>query len=155
MDLEEMIGTLVNLHIDTSTEEVMERIEKYDNALRTARTLGKPLLVVGRPKGLGFHGCGDVCVDLDKCNKCGPNCVKAVQANVQDLHMFHRKQFGAAFASHVLEHVDDLKVALRELRRVSDHLYIAGPRLYGPYHYVNVLKGDHRRHVKDWRRYEF
>lgn len=40
---------------------------------------------------------------------------------------YGNKQFGCAFASHVLEHLDNWKAALREMVRVADYVVIVLP----------------------------
>ena len=127
-----------------------ERRTKYQEALELATAADKPLLVIGQPRGR--HPCGDVCVDAAGCPECDTESSIGFQVMVEDLWMFNDKVFGAAFASHVLEHVEDLDLALQEIRRVSDHLLIAGPKWYRLVSYVNPL---HKRNVPNWGKYEF
>ena len=106
-----------------------------------ARQRGKPLLVVGRPRGwsdstqsmLSRHGCGDVCVDITGC----PECQAGMKADVADLSRFRTNSFGAAFASCTLEHVDDLPSAWRELNRVTGgHVFVVHPQNWAPFAYT-------------------
>lgn len=125
-----------------------ESYEKYDMAQEEARLRDKPLLVVGGPAGsadayndvawvqplvqakaffqVKAHGCGDVCVDIDprSCDGCN-----YVYANIMDLP-FSDKEFGAAYCSHVLEHMPDAngcQLAWSELHRVADVVFICVP----------------------------
>tara|TARA_Y100000310_G_scaffold64221_1_gene59767 strand:- start:2613 stop:3197 length:585 start_codon:yes stop_codon:yes gene_type:complete len=124
-----------------------ETHEKYDMAQEEARRKNKPLLVVGGPAGssnayqehwmqplvrtkaffqIKAHGCGDVCVDIDphSCDGCN-----YVNANIMDLP-FSNKEFGAAFCSHVVEHMPDAngcQMAWSELHRVADVVFICVP----------------------------
>ena len=121
-------------------QEHVERQVKYQMAKAQAETVGKPLLVVGGPyggSGAGFrswfrmpsHGWGDVCMDLDPdaCAGCS-NC-QTIEADVRDIP-FSDGYFGASFVSHVIEHlptIADAEVALGELNRVSNKVFVAGP----------------------------
>jgi len=77
--------------------------------------------------GIPAHGEGDVCLDIDRSAIDGhPN---GVIANVTHIP-FSDKIFGAAFASHLLEHlatIDDAKKALAELHRTADAVFIVYP----------------------------
>ena len=62
-----------------STRENKERVLVYNQALEYSRTIGKPLIVIGGPKGntkAGIlfgkwaHGAGDLCIDLNQ-QACG------------------------------------------------------------------------------------
>lgn len=92
------------------------RTTLYDDALRRARAIGRPLIVVGAPDGgvTGGYGCGDVTVDLAPC-RCCPN---AVRADVCELLPFGDNS-AVVFVSCVLEYVNDLDAAMREIDRVS------------------------------------
>lgn len=105
-------------------------------AIECSRKLNKPMLVAGGPWGghslrrrfrLPAHISGDVCIDIN------PNAIldypNGIVANVTFLP-FPDKIFGAAFASHLLEHLPDTtsaKQALTELSRVADGVFIAYP----------------------------
>ena len=101
-----------------------ERRRLYRIARDAAIRRGKPLLVIGEP--MGEYPCGDVTVDLAPTSKCPVY----LQADVQDLATIPSGQFGAAFASHVLEHVARPDLALAELHRVADEVVIAWPRAW-------------------------
>jgi ubiquinone/menaquinone biosynthesis C-methylase UbiE len=57
-------------------------------------------------------------------------------ADAHDLP-FADKQFGAALATHVLEHVEDPRRAFAELRRVADEVFIVCPRWWGPHTWLH------------------
>lgn len=113
----------------------VERSRKYREAETYSQATGKPLLVVGGPFGSTLlrklfqfraHGCGDLCLDLDAsaCQNC-----PTVEGDVRDIP-FPDEYFGAAFVSHVLEHlptVDDALQAVQELYRVADEVWIVSP----------------------------
>ena len=92
----------------------------FEKARQAARKTNKPLLNVGC-KAVYAHRCD---VNLDIVVRQVPNFVRG---DIQNLYMFSDKQFGAVYASHVLEHVDDPDRALEELRRVSENLFIITP----------------------------
>ena len=125
-----------------------ESHEKYDMARVEADRTGKPMLVVGGPAGsldayhdvgwvqplvkakaffqIKAHGCGDVCVDIDpkSCEGCN-----YVYADIMVLP-FSNKEFGAAYCSHVLEHMPDAngcRLAWSELHRVADVVFVCVP----------------------------
>jgi len=116
--------------------EIRDKNEKYAMASAYAVERNKPLLIAGGPWGnkrirrwlkMPAHGNGDVCIDIDSCaigsHPCG------VLANVTHIP-FSDKSFGAVFASHLLEHLpttDDAKMALMELNRVADAVFIVYP----------------------------
>jgi ubiquinone/menaquinone biosynthesis C-methylase UbiE len=73
------------------------------------------------------HGSGDVCLDIDRQALVGQS--GAVVGSITHLP-FANKVFGAVFFSHVLEHLpttDDAKLALEEMKRVADSVFIAYP----------------------------
>ena len=126
--------------------EFEERWRVYETAEQTARNTGKPLLVVGRPKGRHLCGvleAGDVCLDTDPsvCDEC----LNAVVGDVRSMPFFYDKQFGAAAVMHVLEHLhpDEVVSALDELDRVSENVFIASP------HKISLLAMIHPDH-KSW-----
>jgi len=102
-------------------EGKLRRRKLFRQANRAAALKGKQLLVVGEPDG--EYPCGDVVVDIRESSIC-PVYVKA---SVEDLGAFKDKQFGAVFASHVLEHVAQPEKALAELHRVADEVFVAYP----------------------------
>lgn len=134
-----------------------EKKSKFQEARDYADSIGKPLLVIGGPYGFGRswgppgHGCGDVCLDInvEACRGC-PN---AVEGDIRDLSMFPDKTMGAAFASHVLEHlptVADAEQALSELERVSEATFLVLPSKVSilawlnPDHYLWVSENNGR-----------
>jgi len=56
---------------------------------------------------------------------------------------FLDKQFGCAFASHVLEHLDSWEFALGEMARVSDYVVVVLPDVIS---FAGWIDPDHRRH---------
>lgn len=113
----------------------VERNRAYNQAQAYALSVGKPFLVVGGPEGtnairhlfhMRAHGCGDYCLDVDAmaCTGC-----QTVVADVRDIP-FSDSFFGAAFASHVIEHmptVADGKKAISEMQRVADEIFVVSP----------------------------
>jgi len=92
----------------------------FNRAKRAARKAGKPLLNAGC--GSAYTESSDV--NLDIIARGVPN---FVHGDIQDLSMFKNKQFGAVYASHVLEHVEDPNAALLELNRVAENVFIITP----------------------------
>jgi len=113
-----------------------DREHKFGLAQAYADYVGKPLLVVGGPYGskgfrrafdLPAHGFGDYCLDMNP-EACDGGS-EYVEADVRDIP-FPDKFFGAAIASHVLEHlryVQDCIDAVNELNRVAEVVMVAYP----------------------------
>jgi hypothetical protein len=105
-------------------------------AIEYSQQQKKPLLVAGGPWGgrpwrrrlkIPAHAMGDVTIDISKAAV--EDHPKGIVANVTNLP-FPDKTFGAALASHLLEHLYDMKEAERaldELNRVADRVFIAYP----------------------------
>jgi hypothetical protein len=116
--------------------ETRDKNRKYKAACTHAQEKGKPLLVAGGPWGVtrtrrrlhrSAHGSGDVCLDIDR--RAFWDHPKGVMASVTHIP-FSDKCFGAAFASHLLEHlptVDAARQALDELNRVAEAVFIVSP----------------------------
>ena len=116
--------------------EIRDKNKKYKAARAYALNRNKPLLIAGGPWGnkrirhwfnKPAHGCGDVCLDIDR--RAISNHPKGVIADVTHIP-FSDKSFGAAFDSHLLEHlatIDDDKKALAELNRIAEAVFIVYP----------------------------
>ena len=118
------VGGFILWELGMNSVHNQNRIDLFHQAENYARQKNKPFLVVGRP--MGMYGCGDVMLDIQQTNECPVS----VKADVQNLSMFKDKQFGSVFASHVLEHVDDIELAFQELNRVADKVFITHPFWY-------------------------
>lgn len=143
--------------------ETRDKNKKYKAAEAYARERGKPLLIAGGPWGtkqirhwlnMPAHGSGDVCLDVDR-NAIGshPNGVIADVTHIP----FSNKSFGAAFASHLLEHLpstDEAEKALAELNRTAEAVFIAYPfrqSIAGwlmPDHHLWVWQKDNTTYLK-------
>jgi SAM-dependent methyltransferase len=103
-------------------------------ARKTARVCGKPLLNVGCKRS--YTERSDVNLDLVP-----RNVPHFVRGDIQNLDMFTDKQFGAVYASHVLEHVEDPDTALLEMHRVAEHVFVITPLPIFPWAWFHP---DHR-----------
>ena len=138
MELESLIRGFSIWQSCASLLEMRERKKVYEVALRRARMLGKPLIVVGGSKGR--HGTGDLCVDIDPISCQGATTF--LQADIRSIPL-PNKFAGVVFASHVLEHlptVRDAEIALSELHRIGDFVYVVSP------HKWNMFAGLHPDH---------
>jgi hypothetical protein len=106
----------------------------FDAARRAARRSGKPLLNAGCKTS--FVAESDVNLDLVR-----RDVPRFVRGDVQDLRQFPDKWFGAAYASHVLEHVADPVLALAELDRVAEEVFVITPAPFWPWTWLHP---DHR-----------
>lgn len=154
-----MISELIVYGVGAYVVDVVIRPEVIaQKARRAARARGKPLLNVGagtpgsslRVALLGHTAWGDVNTDLNgrgrpRLGRPG----EVIQADVQCLP-FPNGFFGAAIASHVLEHVDNPRRALRELSRVADEVYVITPVWWAPHTWLHP---GHRWHVTPDGRY--
>ncbi len=116
--------------------EISQKSKRYKAAVSCAQKLGKPLLVAGGPwsnrrvrrwLNIPAHCDGDTCLDIERQALGGHPC--GVIADVTQIP-FCDKTFGAAFASHLLEHmptIDDAMRALDELNRVAEVVFVAYP----------------------------
>jgi len=116
--------------------ETRHKFRKYRAAVACARKAGKPLLVAGGPWGtkgirqrlrIPAHGNGDVCLDVDPSAFQGHPC--GVIGDVTQIP-FADKSFGAAFASHLVEHLpttSHARGALAELNRVAEAVFVVYP----------------------------
>ncbi|HEY32840.1 MAG TPA: class I SAM-dependent methyltransferase [Dehalococcoidia bacterium] len=116
--------------------EIQDKNRKYQAAENYARERARLLLVVPGPWGIKparrwfnkpAHGGGDVCLDIDARAVYGHPC--AVVGSVTRVP-FPDNTFGAAFVSHLLEHMattEDAVQALDELNRVAEAVFIVYP----------------------------
>ena len=122
--LGKVIISLAVGEILVQTREIGERHEVYSQARKYADAVGKPLLVVGTPKTSLSHPCGDVTIDLHTGRVCDTKIADIRSIPYPDHY------FGAALCSHVLEHlstIDDAFLALAELDRTADQVFIVSP----------------------------
>lgn len=112
-----------------------------------AKQRGLPLLNVGAgTRGSALFGetlYGDVNIDLN--GRAGvPHGTPGVvtRANAEDLSAFRDGQFGAVFASHILEHLQHPDVALAEWLRVvggdKSALFIITPSWWAPHTWLHA-----------------
>lgn len=107
--------------------EVQERRQIFEQARSYADVVGKPLLVVGTPKSFSHnHPCGDVTIDID------PSIPTECEVEIADVRAipYPDHYFGAAFCSHVLEHlptIEDAMKALDEMERVANRVFTVSP----------------------------
>lgn len=113
-----LAGWEVGWHLVQSAQ----RRSTFSAAQSAAKSLGKPLLVIGKPRGQ--YPCGDVVLDLEPPSG---ECPVMQQGNVESMSMFKDKQFGAVFCSHVIEHTCKPEQAISELNRVADNVFIVYP----------------------------
>ena len=95
-------------------------------ATMLAQQSGKPIINIGA----GCDPFGNVRCDVF------PQCF-ATYCDAKDLGQYGDGQFGVAFLSHVLEHVDDPVQVLREARRVADNVVVVIPNLTQPLNWVH------------------
>ena len=83
----------------------------------------------------------EILVNIDIVLDGAPN---FLQMNVEEeLLPFNDKQFGCAFASHVLEHLDNWEFALNEMVRVADSVVVVLPH---PVYFSGWICSEHKQH---------
>lgn len=98
----------------------------FRKAKRAAESCGKPLLNAGCKSV--YAESSDVNLDI-----VARDVPRFVKGDIQNLKMFADKEFGAVYASHVLEHVEDPDLALAELRRIAEHVFVITPLPFLPW----------------------
>lgn len=130
-------------------DELRQRRQIFAQARKYADVSGKPLLVIGTPKFNAFnHPYGDVTLDIDE-RKVGQGNTEL--GDIRDIQ-YPDGYFGAAYCSHVLEHlptVDDAVQSIDELERVADKVFTVSPhrtslmaQLYSDHHLWITPSGD-------------
>jgi 2-polyprenyl-3-methyl-5-hydroxy-6-metoxy-1,4-benzoquinol methylase len=118
--------------------QAVEKDNAFNNAVSAARSSGKPLLNAGCGGDWHHWMAKDISsisdVNVDIVERDVPN---FVLTSIEDMPMFEDKQFGAAFCSHVIEHVDDPDKAMAELNRVADEVFVITPEWWDILTYVN------------------
>lgn len=122
---------------------VVTPLQMAKTARELASRAGKPLLCIGSdtPRSsvssflFGPQLYGDVNIDLSAPRGLpGPD--RVVYGDAMNLD-FQDGVFGCAFASHVLEHVSDPEIALREMLRVADYAVVIVPKWWAPHTWLH------------------
>jgi SAM-dependent methyltransferase len=126
-------------------KDVVARPETVAKLARSyCNRVGKPLLNVGagtvssslRTLVFGPQLVGDVNLDIDAPRDVphGPDRVSYGDARSLP---WPDKYFGAVFASHVLEHLDQPDLAILEWRRVADKVFLVTPSWWAPHTFLH------------------
>ena len=134
-------------------ERLKLRDTEFEKARNHADSLGKPLLVIGRPDGwtedrevkkgdsswwnTGAHPCGDITIDVRPIK--GNECPNYISTDAADLSMIPTGSIGAIFSSCTLEHIPNLPQAYREMLRVLDfhgEIYSVLPQRYSIFAWI-------------------
>jgi hypothetical protein len=109
-----------------------ERASAFEAAVERATALSRRLVVIGDPDAgmntriVRAYGCGDVCLDKNGC----PACPVTITADLTKGPIEGIADDTAViFVSCVLEYVEDLDAALREIARMAgsgDNVFIVG-----------------------------
>jgi len=134
----------------TITQVVFENVERagiFQQARARALESGKPLLNAGCGELKTVGGFPRAILESDvNLDLVAQDVPRFTQAPIEDIP-FPDKHFGAVFCCHALEHVDDLDLAIRELDRVADHVFVVVPRAVWPSSWLHpghkrVFAGD-------------
>lgn len=102
-------------------KRIIDRNDSYSKAFHHSRVMGVPLVVIGAADLGATNGpwIGDINIDIEKSNT--PN---FIQCDITKLIPL-RDNSCVVFVSCVLEYVDNLENAMKELKRVAqDRVYI-------------------------------
>lgn len=130
---------LLAILVFLATDHLIRRRVTFMVAHAAALKRGKPLLNAGCGTPDEHTDAGyminrsDINLDIRELEGVVPN---FVQGDIQEMP-FEDKQFGVAYCSHALEHMDDVHKALSELYRVADEVYFVLPRWWAPSNYMN------------------
>ena len=136
-----LIGTYVLrdlLHVTTTKQAAFEKARELGNGKGIVnigagphRTL-QAQMIAEQPEVLG---------NIDVAPNGMPH---FIQLDVERCPLpFGDKQFGCAFASHVLEHLDNWQFALEEMVRVADYVVVVLP---DPIYFSGWLHPGHKQH---------
>lgn len=85
----------------------------FKMAAERAHNIGRPLIVIGAPDAAtGGYPCGDLCVDLDGCKRCGTLPIDALNIPVKD-------NSAVVFVSCTLSLIPQIRNAWKEILRVA------------------------------------
>lgn len=128
-----------------------ERNSYFTEARSLADSIGKPLINIGcgdYNPNLFPRALAESDLNIDVVPQDVPN-FKLIDS-IYDMP-FRDREFGVAFASHVLEHVGNPREAIREIKRIADHYYLLVPAwwnsagLFWPEHkwiFPNGIEGE-------------
>lgn len=99
------------------TRRVKNRLEFHTEARKLADYLGRPLVVIGAPdRGMTGSPGGDIVIDIGE-----SKCANFIQADIcKPLPL--KDNFCVCYVACVLEYVEDVAAAMRELLRISGGL---------------------------------
>lgn len=142
------LASAVSMVGQCAVRDILHMTATKDAAFREAR-------VLSNGRGIINLGCGphrtfgariraespEVLVNIDIALDGMP---RFLQLDIErELLPFADKQFGCAFASHVLEHLDNWQFALTEASRVADYVVVVLPH---PAYFSGWLAPEHRQH---------
>lgn len=85
----------------------------YKLANERAKQIHRPIVVIGAPgAATGGYPCGDLCVDLDGCERCGSPPIDAKHIPVKDDSV-------VVFVSCTLGLIPDIRAAWKEILRIA------------------------------------
>jgi len=106
--------------LGVQAQEFKVRYVYMEKAYNISRRIGKPMLVIGTPKGR--HVCGDVLLDIAPRGECPFE----VEGDIHNIP-FEDNIFGSCVAAHVIEHIERPWQALLEMQRVADYVCVLYP----------------------------
>ena len=123
---------------------------KRDKGLSRALELSGDKGIVNIGSGCDWSGSAMAICDLPQVVanvdvSIADTCPKCTEVNLDQMVVlpYYEGQFDVAFASHVLEHLDNWQDVLSECERVADHVIIVLPHPFSINSYFNHLHKQH------------
>jgi hypothetical protein len=126
-----VIGLFLKSKIGDAAIAMLQKLSyqrtMYRRALKRAKALSRPLLVIGDPRAPGtmnarFRGykCGHICVDLKGCTKC-PKGTQVLKMDLVDALRNMKDKSVVIFESETLDYLPEnmMNKAVKEMKRVS------------------------------------
>lgn len=126
------------LHVVTTKDAAFEEAKRLSNGKGIINIGAGPHRIFGaQVVARDLEVLANIDIELDGL----PN---FIQLDIEtELLPFADKQFGVAYCSHVLEHLDNWEFCLREMVRVADYVVVVLP---DPVYFSGWLAPDHKQH---------
>lgn len=139
-----VVGTLGSLY---GIAVLINFINQKESALQYARSLVNSKGIINLGAGCSRTGFAEAVCELPEVVynvDLGGDCPKCMVVNLEKAPLpFTDKQFDVAFASHVLEHLENWEQALDEWTRIADHTVVVLPN---PLSIGGWVYSEHKQH---------
>lgn len=151
-----ILGSVVGIPVACAAVDLLHLTATKDEAFEEAKRLsnGKGIINLGAGPHRTYQGQiiaeqPEVLANVDIALNGMP---RFVQLDIEtEPLLFADQQFGVAFLSHVLEHLDNWQFALAEASRVADYVVVVLP---DPVYFSGWLATEHKQHFSRDEIYE-